>query len=191
MLVVGLGNPGPKYDKTKHNFGFWVVDLIVRRCSLKWELGYGDYVYAKHNKHVYAKPTTFMNNSGLAIKDLCKDHNQDKILIVYDDIDLNLGTLRFKSGGSAGGHKGIESIIYQLGSEEFHRLKLGIALDDINMKPSEQYVLTPFPKKYYNDLEHVIIEAVDSIDFYLNNTIEETMNKYNRIIKGEKNNDDK
>ena len=189
MLIIGLGNPGLNYDKTKHNFGFWVLDLLVNRRSLKWESGYGDYVYTKHNNHIFAKPTTFMNNSGLAIKDLCKHHNQEEILVVYDDIDLNLGTLRFKSGGGTGGHKGIESIIYQLESEDFQRLKLGIALEDINMKPSEKYVLTPFPKKYHEDVDFMIIKVADSIDFYLNNTIEETMNKYNRIIEGEKNNE--
>ena len=189
MLIIGLGNPGLSYDKTKHNFGFWVLDLLVNRRSLKWESGYGDYVYAKHNNHIFAKPTTFMNNSGLAIKDLCNHHNQEEILVVYDDIDLNLGTLRFKLGGGTGGHKGIESIIYQLESKDFQRLKLGIALEDINMKPSEKYVLTPFPKKYHEDVDFMIIKAADSINFYLNNTIEETMNKYNRIIEGEKNNE--
>jgi len=191
MLIVGLGNPGSKYEKTKHNFGFWVLDLVVKRCSLKWEVGYGDYVYVKHNQNVYAKPTSFMNNSGLAIKDLCKHHNQSSILVVYDDIDLHFGTIRYKYGGGTGGHKGIESIIYHLHTEEFNRLKLGIALNDINMKPSEKYVLAPFPKKYSDDLNDIIVKSADSIDFFLNHTIEQTMNKYNRIIKGDENNDDK
>ncbi len=189
MLIIGLGNPGLSYDKTKHNFGFWVLDLLVNRRSLKWESGYGSYVYTKHAEHIFAKHTTFMNNSGLAIKELCQHYNQDDILVVYDDIDLNLGTLRFKSGGGTGGHKGIESIIYQLKSEKFHRLKLGIALQAINMKPSEQYVLKPFPKEYHEEVDCMLIKAVDSIDFYLSSTIEETMNKYNRIIEGEKNNE--
>ena len=179
MLVIGLGNPGKSYDDTKHNFGFWVLNEFISRCSLKWESGYGDYVYVKHNNNVFSKPTTFMNNSGLAVKDLCKHHNQTKVLVVYDDIDLNLNSLRFKSGGGTGGHKGIESIIYQLGSEEFDRLKMGIALDGIQMKPSEKYVLTPFPKKYHEEVRLMILKAADAIDFYLISSIEETMNKYN------------
>ena len=179
MLVIGLGNPGKSYDDTKHNFGFWVLDEFISRCSLKWESGYGDYVYVKYNNNVFSKPTTFMNNSGLAVKDLCKHHNQTKVLVVYDDIDLNLNSLRFKSGGGTGGHKGIESIIYQLGSEEFDRLKMGIALDGIQMKPSEKYVLTPFPKKYHEEVRLMILKAADAIDFYLISSIEETMNKYN------------
>ena len=179
MLIVGLGNPGKSYDDTKHNFGFWVLDEFIGRRSLKWESGYGDYVYVKNNSHVFAKPTTFMNNSGLAIKDLCRHHNQEEVLVVYDDIDLFLGNLRFKSGGGTGGHKGIESIIYQLRSEDFDRLKVGIALEEINMKPSEKYVLTPFPKNYHEEIKLMIIKAADAIDFYLVNSIEETMNKYN------------
>ena len=189
MLIVGLGNPGKNYDNTKHNFGFWILDVIIDRCSLKWESGYGDYVYAKHNNHIFAKPTTFMNNSGLAIKDLCRHYNQEDILVIYDDIDLNLGTLRFKGEGGAGGHKGMESIIYQIQSEDFHRLKIGIALDDINMKPLEKYVLTPFPKKHNDNVKYMIIKAADSIDFYLSNTMEETMNKYNVRLKEKKNNE--
>ncbi len=179
MLVVGLGNPGTKYSLTKHNFGFWVIDKIVEKCSLKWQSGYGDYLYAKHANHIFAKPTTFMNNSGLAIKELCQHHNQEHILVVYDDIDLNLGTLRFKSEGGTGGHKGIESIIYQLESEKFHRLKLGIALETINMKPSEHYVLKPFPQKYQEDVQTMITRSVDALEFYFENSIVETMNKYN------------
>ena len=178
MLVIGLGNPGKSYDDTKHNFGFWVLDEFIGRCSLKWESGYGDYVYVKHNHHVFAKPTTFMNSSGLAVKDLCKHHNQDKVLVVYDDIDLYLNNLRFKSGGGTGGHKGIESIIYHLRSEEFDRLKIGIATEQ-NMRPSEKYVLKPFSKEYKKIISEVINDAVDGINYYLENGIKKSMNNFN------------
>ena len=189
MIIFGLGNSGTKYSKTKHNIGFWVLDLMVNKCSLKWESGYGEYVYAKNGDIIFAKPTTFMNNSGLALRDLCKHTNESEVLVVYDDIDLFLGTLRFKINGGTGGHKGIESIIYQLETEDFHRLKIGIGLEDIDMQPSEHYVLKPFPKKYINKAENIINTATEALDFYLQNKIEETMNKYNRIIKGEKDND--
>ena len=76
MLVVGLGNPGTKYSSTKHNFGFWVLDKIAEKSSLKWQSGYGDYLYAKNKDMILAKPTTFMNNSGLAVKDICNHYNQ-------------------------------------------------------------------------------------------------------------------
>ena len=179
MLVVGLGNPGTKYSLTKHNFGFWVLDKIIEKSSLKWKSGYGDYIYAKDNNIIFAKPTTLMNHSGVAIKDLCNHYNQSELMVVYDDIDLLLGSIRFKESGGTGGHKGIESIIYQLETEDFHRLKIGIALDDISMRPSEHYVLKPFPKKYKEDVETMIIRAVDALEFYFKNSIVETMNKYN------------
>lgn len=179
MLVVGLGNPGLKYRLTKHNFGFWVLDKLVDKSSLKWQSGYGDYLYAKQKDLIFAKPTTFMNNSGLAVKSLCKHYNQKEVIIIYDDIDLPLGTIRFKSNGSSGGHRGIESIIYQLKTDKFDRLKLGIALDGYNMRPSEQFVLKPFPKQYHQDIESVIAESVEAIEYYLNNGIVETMNQFN------------
>ena len=179
MLIVGLGNPGTKYISTKHNFGFWVLDKIVQNSFLKWESGYGDYVYAKKNDIIFAKPTSFMNNSGLAIKSLCKHYDETDFIVVYDDIDLPLGEIRFKEKGGSGGHKGIESIIYHLGTEKFHRLKLGIALDSINMRPSEHYVLKPFPKTYAEDVKVVTHRSVDALDFYLKNDIVETMNQFN------------
>ena len=90
-----------------------------------------------------------------------------------------MGTIRFKSNGSSGGHKGIESIIYQLKTDKFDRLKLGIALDGYNMRPSEQFVLKPFPKQYHKDVESVIVKSVEAIEYYLNNGIVETMNQFN------------
>jgi PTH1 family peptidyl-tRNA hydrolase len=144
-----------------------------------FESGYGDYIYAKDNNIIFAKPTTLMNHSGVAIKDLCNHYNQSELIVVYDDIDLSLGSIRFKESGGTGGHKGIESIIYQLETEDFHRLKIGIALNDISMRPSEHYVLKPFPKKYKEDVETMIIRAVDALEFYFQNSIVETMNKYN------------
>ena len=179
MIIVGLGNPGAKYNLTKHNFGFWVLDKVVERRSLKWKSGYGDYVYTKDQDLVYAKLTSFMNNSGVAIKDLCRHHNESELIVVYDDINLLLGSIRFKVNGGTGGHKGVESIIYQLETKEFHRLKLGIAIEELNMKPSESYVLKPFSKKYHQLVDETIINAADALDFYFKNGIVETMNKYN------------
>ena len=179
MLLVGLGNPGTKYSQTKHNFGFWILDKIIERRSLKWQSGYGDYVYVKDQNLIYAKPTSFMNHSGVAIRDLCHHHNESELIVVYDDIDLPLGDIRFKTSGGTGGHKGIESIIYQLGTEDFHRLKLGIAIVEFNMKPSERYVLQPFPKEKKELVDETIINAADALDFYFKNSIVETMNKYN------------
>ena len=148
MIVVGLGNPGSKFNFTKHNFGYWIIDLMVKKRSLNWKSGYGDYVYAKNNKIIFAKPTNYMNHSGLAIKDMIKHYDTKDFIVVYDDIDLFLGNMRFRNSGGSGGHKGIESIIYHLKTEKFNRLKIGVGLHDVSMRPSEKYVLNPFPPKY-------------------------------------------
>jgi len=179
-LIVGLGNPGDNYRLTKHNFGFWIVDKLVEQRSLKYKLGKGDYVFALDNDYMFLKPTSFMNNSGVAIKQALNYYkNIDDIIIIYDDIDIELGQIRFRSNGSDGGHNGIKSIIYQLNTDVFDRLKIGIATE-LNMRPSEVYVLKPFPKKYIDLVNEVIEYASDGINYYLNNNITSTMNNYNK-----------
>ena len=184
--LIGLGNPGGQYDNTKHNFGYWVVDSFLKKNDLKLKLGKGDYVFANTDEYIIAKTTTFMNNSGYAVKTMLNNFNinVEDVIIIYDDIDLPLGSIRFKSAGSSGGHRGLDSIIYHLHSENFLRLRLGIATDS-NMRPSESYVLKPFPAQYNDDIALVVNQACEGLDFFLKNTINETMNKFNRRIKGE------
>ena len=147
-ILVGLGNPGRKYSDTKHNFGFWVLNRFTEKRSLIFQAGKGDYLLAKKGDLICIKPTSFMNNSGISILDVKQFFKVEpnQLLVVYDDIDLPLGTIRFRDGGGTGGHKGIESIMYQLQSEDFNRLRMGIATDDL-MRPSEKYVLSPFNKE--------------------------------------------
>ena len=184
---IGLGNPGDQYNNTKHNFGYWIIDSYLKKNNLQLKLGKGDFVFSKTEKNVVGKTTTFMNNSGLAVKDIMQWFSIDikDIVIVYDDIDLPLGTIRFRSGGSSGGHRGLDSIIYNLQSEDFIRLRVGIATDE-NMRPSESYVLKPFPVKYNNEIIQVIDNACEGMDYLINSSINETMNRFNRKIKGEK-----
>ena len=180
-LIVGLGNPGDNYSLTKHNFGFWIIDKLVKQSSLKYKAGKGDYVYAKNNACMFVKPTTYVNNSGIAINYILNYYNvltSDDIIIIYDDIDINLGTIKFRSQGSDGGHNGIKSIIYHLKTDYFDRLKIGIATS-MAMKPSEKYVLKPFPKKYNNLINEVSDNATDGINYYLKNGIKKTMNNFN------------
>ena len=122
-----------------------------------------------------------MNNSGVSVLDVKQFFNAEleSFLIVYDDIDLPLGTLRFRTGGRTGGHKGIESIIYQLQSEDFNRLRMGIAIDD-DMRPSEKYVLSPFQNREKNLKNDMIEKACEGIDYYLTHDMKETMNKFNK-----------
>ena len=181
MILVGLGNPGTKYSLTKHNFGYWIIDSIIKKSSLKLKVGKGDYIYAKDGDSLFVKPTSYMNNSGLAIKQIIDYYKAsiEDLIIIYDDIDLPLGTIRFKDKGGPAGHRGIENIIYQLGSESFLRLRLGIAVDGIQMRPSENYVLSPFPKKCKEEVDLVINKSIDGLDYLLDNGITQTMNKFN------------
>jgi len=179
-VLVGLGNPGRNYSDTKHNFGFWVLDKFAEKRSLKFQAGKGDYLLVKSNDIVLVKPTTYMNNSGMAVADYCRyfQNTPEELLVVYDDIDLPLGTLRFKPSGGSGGHKGMESIIYQLESEDFNRLRIGISAEN-EMGPSERYVLSPFPKDWKEKINEMIEKACDGIDYFLTHNMKETMNKFN------------
>ena len=179
-VLVGLGNPGRNYSDTKHNFGFWVLDNFAEKRSLKFQAGKGDYLLVKSNDIALVKPTTYMNNSGMAVADYCRyfQNTPEELLVVYDDIDLPLGTLRFKPSGGSGGHKGMESIIYQLESEDFNRLRIGISAEN-EMGPSERYVLSPFPKDWKEKINKMIEKACDGIDYFLTHNMKETMNKFN------------
>ena len=181
MILVGLGNPGDKYSKTKHNFGYWVIDSIIKKCSLKLKTGKGDYLYAQYEESFLVKPTAYMNSSGVAINQILNYYKAsiEDLIIIYDDIDLPLGVIRFKDKGGAAGHKGIENIIYQLRSEAFLRLRLGIALDSLKMRPSEKYVLSPFPKQYNEEINLVINKSITGIEYLLDHGITKTMNKFN------------
>ena len=180
MLVVALGNPGKGYANTKHNFGFWIIDQFIQNRSLKLKSGKGNYLYIKNDNLIIAKPTTYMNNSGIAINEICNYFKVsiNDVLVVYDDIDINLGNIRFRSSGGTGGHRGIESIIYHLKSDHFNRLRLGIATTE-PMRPAEKYVLKPFPEKFNDEIKIVINNACDAIEFYLKNGIVKAMNKFN------------
>ena len=183
-ILVGLGNPGRNYSDTKHNFGFWVLNRFAEKRSLIFQAGKGDYLLAKKGDLICVKPTSFMNNSGmpvLDVKQFFKAESQ-QILVVYDDIDLPLGTLRFRNGGGTGGHKGIESIIYQTQSENFNRLRIGIATED-DMRPAERYVLSPFRPGQKENVNEMIEKASEGIEYYLSHDIKETMNKFNEKTK--------
>ena len=181
-LLVGLGNPETKYSLTKHNLGFWIIDRLVLQRSLKYKAGKGDYLLAKDGEYIFVKPTTYVNNSGIAIKQIISYYDSisiDDIIVVYDDIDISLGNIKFRSNGHAGGHYGIKSIIYHLDSMDWDRLRIGIATDE-NMRPSEKYVLKPFSAEYSDLVDLVIKNVLDSIEYYLQHGIDKTMNKYNK-----------
>jgi len=183
-ILVGLGNPGRKYSDTKHNFGFWVLNRFAETRSLTFQAGKGDYLLAKKRDLICIKPTSFMNNSGISILDVKEFFKVEpnQLLVIYDDIDLPLGAIRFRDGGGTGGHKGIESIIYQIQSEKFNRLRIGIATED-KMRPAERYVLNPFRESHKKIVNDMIERACEGIEYYLSHDIEKTMNQFNEKTK--------
>ena len=183
-ILVGLGNPGRKYSDTKHNFGFWVIDRFTEKRSLIFQAGKGDYILAKKGNLICVKPTAFMNNSGRAVLDVKQffKAEPENFMVIYDDIDLPLGTIRFRDNGGAGGHKGIESIIYHLRSENFNRLRIGIATND-EMRPAERFVLSPFEEDKKELVNEMIKKGYEGIEFYLTHEMNETMNQFNEKNK--------
>ena len=186
MHVIGLGNPGAQYEKTKHNIGYWVIDRLAESYNMEFKLGKGEYMHSKGPELSLLKPLSFMNNSGIAVKHYIEYFNisSDNLLIVYDDADLTIGQFKFKSHGSSAGQKGLESIIYHLKTDKFLRLKIGIG-HKTNI-PLKSYVLSPFNAQDMDIIDITLNDCCEAIKFLLSHNIEETMNKYN-IKNKEKN----
>lgn len=179
-LITGLGNVGEKYCFTRHNAGFMVLDkwALDNNVSFREEKKLKCFI-TRLGENILIKPTTFMNLSGEAVRAVMDYYKIDvkDILIVYDDIALDLGRIRFRANGSDGGHNGIKSIIKHVGTKEFDRLKIGIGPQP-NI-PSENYVLQNFPKDKLPELKEVIKRADEAIEFYLDNGIQKAQNQYN------------
>ena len=177
-LIIGLGNPGLKYKKTRHNAGKLVIEKISPKLKTNKKLSSQT---AKQGDIIYATPTTYMNESGLAVQALAFYFKIEpkNIIIISDDIDLPLGAIRIREKGSAGGHKGLQSIIQHLGASNFIRLRLGIGPQPDNM-PSEKYVLQKFNKQQSQIFqEKVIPKAIQAIKTIIKEGVESAMNKYN------------
>lgn len=179
-LIAGLGNIGDKYCFTRHNAGFMVLDKLAldNNFSFREENKLKCFL-AKSGDIIYIKPTTFMNLSGEAVRAVMDYYkiNVKDILIVYDDIALDLGRIRFRANGSDGGHNGIKSIIKHVGTKEFDRLKIGIGPQP-NI-PSENFVLQNFQKEQLEELKEILKRADEAIEFYLKNDIQKAQNKFN------------
>tara|TARA_Y100001960_G_scaffold22355_1_gene19572 strand:- start:2627 stop:3184 length:558 start_codon:yes stop_codon:yes gene_type:complete len=178
MHIIGLGNPGSKYDNTKHNIGYWVVDQLANTLDMNFKLGKGEYMLSQSPTVTLLKPLTFMNNSGIAVKHYVDyfDIDINNLLIVYDDADLVIGQFKFKSKGRSAGQKGLDSIIYHLKTDNFLRLKIGIGNNTQHLK---SYVLSPFEQKDKVIIDNTINHCCEAIQFLLQHTIDDTMNKYN------------
>ena len=182
FLIVGLGNPGKEYEDTRHNIGFKVVDNIAKEYNIeinrqKFKGTYGE-GFIDGEKVMLLKPTTFMNLSGESVREVVDFYNldNDKILVIYDDISLEVGTLRIREKGSAGGHNGIKSIIAHLGSDIFPRIKVGVGQPNVNLI---KYVLGKFTKEEVVVLSESIQASTKATREIIKSDVKTAMNQFN------------
>jgi len=187
-LVVGLGNPGPEYGRSRHNVGFQVIETLAERHGLRFD---GFQKRARlvsgrlsldgwTGRVLLAKPLTYMNLSGEAVGALARFYRiaPADLLVVCDDLDLPVGRIRLRAGGSSGGQKGIQSIIQHLGTDAFPRLRVGIGRPPGQMDPAD-YVLQAFSAAQESEMSLVRIKAVDAIEAWLAEGVESAMNQFN------------
>ncbi len=183
QLIVGLGNPGQQYEKTRHNAGFWFIDAIARSYSISLkseskfhgEVGKG---LIDGNEVWLLKPMTFMNKSGQGISALARFYKiaPENILIAHDELDLPPGTVRLKKGGGHGGHNGLRDSVAQLGSKEFQRLRLGIGHPGHASQVSG-YVLGKAPSGEQIEIERAVERALDELSLILSGDLQQAMNR--------------
>ncbi len=177
MLIVGLGNPGPNYEHTRHNIGFMVIDELVKRqnaqklssSSFQGEL-------FKFSNHFLLKPLTFMNLSGISIAAVKKFYKIDEVVVIHDDLDLPFGTLRFKKGGGHGGHNGLKSADEHI-SKEYVRVRMGIGKPEHKGEVAS-YVLSDFSKEEQGYLKEWIATASEAVIELLTKSLEDVSSKY-------------
>ena len=185
-LIVGLGNPGDKYFETKHNVGFMLVDKMCKELNLKFtadKIFQADIAstFLNGEKVYFAKPTTFMNESGKAVHALLTYYGLDidDLLVIYDDLDMEVGKIRLRTKGSAGGHNGIKSIIKHIGTQEFKRVKIGIGRPKNNMSVIH-HVLVKFDEEDYISILNTLDKVDSAVNHYLQTeNFEQTMQQYN------------
>ena len=186
-VIVGLGNPGVHYERTRHNIGFQVVDrlaeihhILISAKRFKSLYGTG---WIDSQKVVLVKPMTFMNRSGEAVKKAINFFQVgiEDLIIIHDDLDLPIGRLRFKRRGSDGGHQGVRSIIESMGKNTFLRLKVGIGRPPQGMDPAE-YVLVSFDGIQQSHLEGILSRAAESLKVVLLEGVETAMNRYQKKV---------
>lgn len=182
-IIVGLGNPGKKYNGTRHNVGFDVIDLLAHRLGitvnkLKHKALYGEGRIGG-DKVILAKPQTFMNLSGESIRDMMQFYKIDpqNLIVIYDDIDVKVGSLRIRQSGSAGTHNGMKSTIYQLQTDEFPRIRIGVGRPEFGDLAS--YVLGSFPKDEIPIMKESLERAALAVESIVTDGLDKAMNRYN------------
>ena len=191
FLIAGLGNPGRQYEKTRHNMGFDTIDELIDRHripqgGIAHKAMYGKGMIAGE-KVLAVKPLTYMNLSGESLREWVNYYKLDpetEMIVIYDDIDLEPGQIRIRKKGSAGGHNGIKSIIAQLGTQNFYRIKVGVGAKP-RVWDLADYVLGRFSSDERIAVDKAICDAADAVEMILRDGIESAMNHYNRKNKQE------
>ena len=186
-LIVGLGNPGNEYTRTRHNIGFMVADQLAEFMDATFQPGKGEFWLAqcslKDVEITVLKPVTYMNNSGAAVHEFVEREQIpfENILVVCDDFQLPLGTIRLRKNGSDNGHNGLASIIYHLQTDQFARLRCGIASVSMPLEKSQMkdFVLDSFPKSELKILDNMIERARDGCTSFILDGIDQAMNGFN------------
>jgi len=194
-LIVGLGNPGPKYSGTRHNIGFEIVDRLSKRWSiplkeeLRFQGEYGAGFASNRQKLNLLKPLTYMNRSGQSMRSVLDWLKLDPatVLVVYDDMDLPMGRLRLRLSGSAGGHNVMKSAIAHLGTQEFPRMRIGIGSVDKSRAPDRavvSHVLGNFSKAERQQMDEVVDVALQALEKAVSDGVEKAMSLYNGVEVG-------
>jgi PTH1 family peptidyl-tRNA hydrolase len=190
-LIVGLGNPGRRYQGTRHNIGARVIDTLARRHHVALrEEGSADVgaLTLDGARVLLARPQTYVNVSGTAVADLRRRHRLplENLLVAFDDLDLPVGQIRLRAKGGHGGHNGMRSIIEALGSEEFARLRVGIARPPEGVDPAD-YVLSRFSKEEQVQLDEAVERAADAVEAFVRRGIEAAMSAFNLRVSSSHN----
>ncbi len=186
-LIIGLGNPGREYELTRHNLGFLVADELAVSTRSTFRPGKGEYWLAKcslnETTFTVLKPVTYMNNSGIAVEEFLQQEqvSLENILVVCDDFQLPLGTIRLRAGGSDGGHNGLASIIYHLQTDQFPRLRCGIGSEALpaEKSPMAEFVLERFTKAEMPLMRQMVNRAREASLAFVEDGIAEAMNRFN------------
>ena len=181
ILIIGLGNPGNKYQKTRHNIGSRMIDELRSSLALRSTRAIGELKSLNLENVILVKPTTFMNESGKAVKNLLRTYRlrSDNLIVIHDDIDLPLGKIRIVKNRGAAGHKGVESIIKELRTKNFIRFRIGVYPKTGKPRSPEEFVLQNFNKEE-RVIKEITKKTAEAIEFFLKEGLEKAMSRFNK-----------
>lgn len=183
-LIAGLGNPGGKYERTRHNIGYVAVDRLLEMSPAKSEcLAHEALIFESEKYGLLCKPLTYMNRSGRSLLGIVREYSlqPQEVLVLYDDFALELGLIRVRARGSSGGHNGLQSIIDHLGTTEVPRIRMGIKTDE--MESWSDFVLGRFKRSELKVVDEMLEQSCDAVDLILDHGISTAMNRFNKKQK--------